>query len=409
MKRIFFTCTILITFIALVGPVLGDSSWSISGGNAQLAQIPQNKVQPGVLMLLLDDEADPGPPPPAGSSPVLDTGQTKCYDNEKEIQCPWPGEPFYGQDAQYPGVARSYTRLMEDGEPWDERIHHPDQWIMTRDNVTGLIWELKTDEKGLQYKNNTYTWYDFDPSLKNTAIGIPDGGDCLGSDCDTYHYIQALNDSEFGGIDDWRMPNVKELSSLVNSGKDYPALDDAWFPNTKASRYWCSDASAGHPDMAWTVSFSLATTGHSFISENETLYVHAVRLGQSEFLDDLQDNDDGTVTDPNTGLMWQKETAPEKYTWQEALEYAEELELNDYSDWRLPNRNELQSLVDYKKFGSAVDEILDDFTECDWYWSSTTNVTSNNRAWSINFTGGWIGERGKSQELFVRAVRTVQD
>jgi hypothetical protein len=57
---------------------------------------------------------------------VPDTGQTKCYNNSTEIPCPGPGEPFYGQDAQYDGPARSYTKLG------DNRV---------KDDVTGLIWE----------------------------------------------------------------------------------------------------------------------------------------------------------------------------------------------------------------------------------------------------------------------------
>jgi hypothetical protein len=60
----------------------------------------------------------------------------------------------------------------------------------------------------------------------------------------------------------------------------------------------------------------------------------------------LIDNGNGTVTDTGSGLMWQKATAPGTYTWQAALSYCENLSLAGHSDWRLPNRNELESLVD---------------------------------------------------------------
>ena len=69
------------------------------------------------------------------------------------------------------------------------------------------------------------------------------------------------------------------------------------------------------------------------------------------------DNGDGTISDTSTGLMWQKATAPGTYTWEQALTYCENLTLpaGGYSDWRLPNRNELQSIVDYSRYNPAID------------------------------------------------------
>lgn len=87
-------------------------------------------------MLLLDDPAKP-PPQPAGILPVLNTGQTRCYDNTQEITCQEPGEPFYGQDANYqPRVPRSYTKIGDGGDElsYDElHIDNGGSWIMTRD------------------------------------------------------------------------------------------------------------------------------------------------------------------------------------------------------------------------------------------------------------------------------------
>ena len=74
----------------------------------------------------------------AGSLP--DTGQTKCYDDTQEITCPSPGQPFYGQDAQYSTYPQSYTKLNENGYALP---HEAPSWVMVRDNVTGLIWEVK--------------------------------------------------------------------------------------------------------------------------------------------------------------------------------------------------------------------------------------------------------------------------
>ena len=94
----------------------------------------------------------------SSAGPVPDTGQTKCYDNSGEIPCPQPGEAFYGQDAQYQGPARSYTKLGQDGVALPDAATPADGWIMTRDNVTGLIWEIKTDDGSIRDKDNTYSW-----------------------------------------------------------------------------------------------------------------------------------------------------------------------------------------------------------------------------------------------------------
>jgi hypothetical protein len=88
---------------------------------------------------------------PVMAGPVPDTGQTKCYDNSIEIACPNPGESFYGQDAQYIVNPQSYTKLDAQG---NELSSNASSWIMVRDNVTGLIWEIKTDDDSVHDKDN---------------------------------------------------------------------------------------------------------------------------------------------------------------------------------------------------------------------------------------------------------------
>ena len=83
------------------------------------------------------------------------------------------------------------------------------------------------------------------------------------------------------------------------------------------------------------------------------------------------DNSDGTVTDTSTGLMWQQETA-DSMNWESAISYCEDLSLAGYDDWRLPNRNELQTLVDYSKYSTAIDTEFFPDTVSFYYWSSTT-------------------------------------
>ena len=123
---------------------------------------------------------------------------------------------------------------------------------------------------------------------------------------------------------------------------------------------------------------------------------------------DLVDNENGTITDTETGLMWQKETAPEIYNWQEALAYVEGLVLpsGGYSDWRLPNRNELQTLVDYSNFDPAIAPLLQVSTESSPYWSSTTNVNKSACAWRVDFYEGLVDSWNKPIKHHLRAVRS---
>lgn len=70
------------------------------------------------------------------AGPAPDTGQTIYYDSSGEITCPQPGEPFYGQDANYTINPPSYTNLDANG---NALANTATSWAMVRDNVTKLI------------------------------------------------------------------------------------------------------------------------------------------------------------------------------------------------------------------------------------------------------------------------------
>ena len=203
---------------------------------------------------------------------VPDTGQTKCYDAAgTEITCPQPGEPFYGQDANYTINPPSYTKLDASGNDLPDDTA---SWVMVRDNVTGLIWEVKTDDGSIHDKDNTYTWYDSNPDTNGGNAGTP------GEGTDTEDFINALNAENFGGYSDWRMPTIKDLSSLVNSGIAYPVptIDTTWFPRTVSSLYWSSTTYAQFTSLAWLVYFS---HGHvNIYDKSNSYYVRAVRAEQ---------------------------------------------------------------------------------------------------------------------------------
>ncbi|OPL16014.1 MAG: hypothetical protein AVO38_01780 [delta proteobacterium ML8_D] len=174
---------------------------------------------------------------------IPDTGQTTSYTDT------------FGEDSDYDINPQSYTRLDSNGDELDDSAF---EWAMIRDNVTGLIWENKTDDGGIHDKDNSYTWYD--------AQDV---------------FIAELNQSDFGGHDDWRLPTVTELSWLVRADKPYPgpSIDTTYFQNSNSSYYWSSTTYAGYPDYAWHVHFYGGYVIH-YGDKSDSSYVRAVRGGQ---------------------------------------------------------------------------------------------------------------------------------
>jgi hypothetical protein len=123
----------------------------------------------------------------------------------------------------------------------------------------------------------------------------------------------------------------------------------------------------------------------------------------------LKDNGDGTVTDNSTGLMWQKATAPDTYYWFDAKAYCENLILAAHEDWRLPDLDELQSLV-YWSSGTpsdapTIDPLLASNTVADYYWSSDFEQKYG-QAWRVSFSkSGYDWSVSILNAYYVRAVR----
>ncbi len=112
-------------------------------------------------------------------------------------------------------------------------------------------------------------------------------------------------------------------------------------------------------------------------------------------------NGDIIVTDTETGLVWQKTYVSGK-TWQQALAYCENLTYAGYSDWRLPDKNELASLVNYGKHNPASD--FPDMPSA-FFWSSTTHVYDTGYASRVNFLSGLVNGTHKPFSNYVRCVR----
>lgn len=220
---------------------------------------------------------------PALSAGINDTGITDCAnDTSIGILCAQVAADIgthprqngrYGRDAQASlgqlhkigdGQAGfDFTKISNSGQPLQATAgmgSNPDDWACTRDNVTGLTWEVKTLSPGLHSQSNTYSWYSTDSTSNGGASGTPSGGNCsIAGHCDTEQFVADVNVTGLCGPGIWRMPTVKELEGLADFGIIQPAIDPDYFPNTRSSpgsAFWSATASSSGADAsfyAWMV------------------------------------------------------------------------------------------------------------------------------------------------------------
>ena len=121
------------------------------------------------------------------------------------------------------------------------------------------------------------------------------------------------------------------------------------------------------------------------------------------------DNSDGTVTDNNTGIMWQQEDDDIVRNWDAAISYCTNLSLAGHSNWRLPDIKELSGIVDFSVHDPSIDETYFPNTNSFPYWSYTTVASSPSSAWRVLFNGGGrVSSITKSLSYNVRCVRGGQ-
>ncbi len=299
---------------------------------------------------------------------IVDSGINTYFSNIAKIAEPKSGEAFYGQDASYTGNKPSYTS-NGDGT--------------ITDNVTGLIWEQSMGAK-----------ITFDEAFKKAES------------------------STLGGYSDWRVPTIKELYSLIQfTGQVSGQKAISFFIDTEYFDQPLGDVSAGEREIdaqTWSSTEYVGKTmqndatvfGVNFVDGRikgypkykpatgaaNTMYFRMVR-GNSEYgKNNFKDNGDETISDLATNLMWQKTDDGVSRDWEESLKYAEELELAGYSDWRLPNAKELQSIVDYSRSpqttsSPAINPVFNT-TEIEYpdgnsghypfFWTGTTHLDGAN-------------------------------
>ena len=324
-------------------------------------------------------------PREARPTPVSDTGQTASY------------TATFGEDSNYLINPPSFTKLDTGGNDLPDSAS---SWIMVRDNVTGLIWEVKTSDGSVHDKSNQYTWYDSNPATNGGDAGT------MGDGTDTEDFINALNADSFGGYSDWRLPTVKELGSIAYLRNYDPAIDIAYFPNTVSADYWSSSPNVLGTGNAWGIYYYYGYGSDN--SKSGAYYVRAVRGTQSEASGHWVINGDDTVTDTSTGLMWQQ-GGKSQMDWEGAISYCEGLSLANYKDWRLPNSKELRSIADLSVYDPAIDTAIFPDAASSNYWSATTDARYKSFAWGINCRYGNDYSYVKTTDYYVRAVRGGQD
>lgn len=215
-----------------------------------------------------------------------DTGNsTICEDSAPETQDCHNGRDFEAAAGVLPKVGAStpnngvpngfdYTKISNTGSvlPASATLGTgAGDWACTRDNVTGLLWEVKTTS-GLRDMDYTYTWYDSNSPDGNP--GTESGGSCYQAGrCDTEKFVQDVNTAGLCGYSDWRMPGLKELFGLSDLGRGDPAIDPGYYPNTPSSFTWSGSPYANSSDSAWFVSFGGGLSDLAFRFE-----AHSVRL-----------------------------------------------------------------------------------------------------------------------------------
>ena len=216
------------------------------------------------------------------------------YDNKSELKSNSITGNFEVTKPELVIKTSNYTKIANNGSSLPDSAvlgTNPTDWACTKDNKTGLIWEVKSDNVVLHDKRWSYTWYEPDASKNGGFAGYQNGngntGYCFGSDCDTYAYKNAVNMKGLCGKSDWRLPTVDELMTLVfcSDGKygtdgsctsydtvTKPTISTVYFPNTQYG-YWSSSPVANNYGSAQGVNF-----GNGFSFKGLKSYFNFVRL-----------------------------------------------------------------------------------------------------------------------------------
>ncbi len=238
----------------------------------------------GILLAACGGTREP-PPPKTVAKPLNDTGVTRCFGPDAAA-APCPVLAIPGQDGEFGRDARrplaktgggfagfDFSKLGENGQPlpiqdqsWqvDGTETAGTRWSCVQDHVTGLVWEIKDqNNNSAQHFNHTYSWYDPNSLTNAGASGRENLGACVpAGECDTDAFITYLNSIALCGRQNWRLPQVNELLSIINQDQPAPPVDTHYFPNTSLNAYWTGQSVAQVPAKAWYVYFTAGSSGN---------------------------------------------------------------------------------------------------------------------------------------------------
>jgi hypothetical protein len=241
------------------------------------------------------------------------------------------------------------------------------------DNVTGLVWQK-----------------DVTSSTYGQAAAV--------------FYCSGLN---LANHDDWRLPSVIELVSVVDPGRFGPSIDETYFPSTSPSPFWSSSVSPLMPGDGFDVPFDAGNVSSDDVSSlfNARCVRSAVMAGSAEAPPARYAVSNGIVIDAKTRLNWQQAFALANYSQSDAQTYCASLNLGGFR-WRLPTMKELLTLVDFSQSSSpTIDLGAFPSTPEDEFWTSTAFAGGSGRGLGVDFSYGLAYTTSSSIQYNARCVR----
>lgn len=196
----------------------------------------------------------------------------------------------------------------------------------------------------------------------------------------------------------WRLPSRIELASIVDVQRT-PTIDGDAF-SAPADYFWTASAVAGRDDLVWTIYFGQGLTGPS--GADGVAFARCVRGGANAD-DPRYEVTTELVTDRGTGLVWQRNAAPQRFAWSFAREVCDALELGGSRGFRLPSLRELQTIVDERAAAPAFDAAFA-ANDDDELWSSSKSGANEGSAYVL-VADGSTALRDATALARVRCVR----